>query len=140
VRPGVQADRDAGLPRRGSEFVERAEAGLWRRKPAGQALSIGLAHLDLFSVVGGMSAAVPTDSEGRFKKLLDDPDGTNAKLKLLWLGCGRQDSLFPRSQALADTLSSHKIRHTWMPTEGRHNYTVWRKYLIEVAPLLFRDK
>jgi enterochelin esterase family protein len=106
----------------------------------GQALSIGLARLDLFSVVGGMSAAVPTDSQSRFKALLNDPEGTNAKLKLLWLACGRQDSLFPRSQALADTLTSHKIRHTWLPTEGRHNYTVWRKYLIEVAPLLFRDK
>ena len=87
-----------------------------------------------------MSAAVPTDSDARFKAMLADPEGTNAKLKLLWLACGRQDSLFPRSQSLSDNLSGHKIRHTWLPTEGRHNYAVWRKYLIEVAPLLFQSK
>ncbi len=106
----------------------------------GQALTIGLGHLDQFSHVGAFSAAVFGDLEGRFKPLLDDADGTNAKLKLLWLGCGRQDSVFARVQTLSDNLTSHKIRHTWLPTEGRHHYTVWRKYLIEVAPLLFQTK
>jgi enterochelin esterase family protein len=106
----------------------------------GQALNIGLAHLDLFSHVGAMSAAVQGDLEGRYRALFDDPDGTNAKLKLLWIGCGRQDSLFARAQALSETLATRKIRHIWLPTEGRHTYTVWRNYLIEVAPLLFQAK
>jgi enterochelin esterase family protein len=106
----------------------------------GQALSIGLTHLDRFSAVGGFSAAAPRHAETRFKPLLDNPADTNAKLKLLWLGCGRQDTLFPRSQALSETLTTHNIRHTWHPTEGRHTFTVWRNYLIEVAPLLFHDK
>lgn len=106
----------------------------------GQALTIGLGHLDRFSAVGAFSGAVSGDPEGRFKLLLGDPDGTNAKLKLLWLGCGRQDAAFPRVQALSDNLTSHNVRHTWLPTEGRHHFTVWRKYLIEVAPLLFQGK
>lgn len=106
----------------------------------GQALTIGLDHLELFSAVGGFSPAAPRDVETRFKPLLDDPDGTNAKLKLLWIGCGRQDSLFQADQTFAETMTSHKIRTTWYPTEGRHTFTVWRKYLIEVAPLLFQTK
>jgi enterochelin esterase family protein len=106
----------------------------------GQALSIGLSHLDLFSHVGAMSAAVPGDLDGRYRALWDDPEGTNAKLKLLWLACGRQDSLFARSEALSTSLTGYKIRHTWLPTEGRHTFTVWREYLIEVAPLLFQQK
>jgi enterochelin esterase family protein len=106
----------------------------------GQALSIGLDHLDLFSAVGGFSPAVVGDAATRFKALLDDPDGTNAKLKLLWIGCGRQDSLFQADQAFAETMTNHKIRTTWYPTEGRHAFTVWRKFLIEVAPLLFQNK
>ena len=105
-----------------------------------QALSIGLGHLDQFSHVGAFSAAVQGNLEGRYQSLLDDPDGTNAKLKLLWLGCGRQDSLFARAQTLSENLTSHKIRHTWLPTEGRHTFTVWRQYLIEIAPLLFQTK
>jgi len=106
----------------------------------GQALSIGLDHLELFSAVGGFSPAAPRDVATRFKALLDDPDGTNAKLKLLWVGCGRQDSLFQPDQTFAETMISHKIRTTWYPTDGRHTFTVWRKYLIEVAPLLFQTK
>lgn len=104
----------------------------------GQALQIGLSHLDQFSVVGAFSGAVPMDMETRFKSLLDDPAGTNDKLKLLWLGCGKQDSLLARNQALSELLNKHTIRHTYMETEGRHNYAVWRKYLSEVAPLLFK--
>jgi enterochelin esterase-like enzyme len=106
----------------------------------GQALNIGLNHLELFSAVAGFSPAVSGDAATRFKSILDDPDGTNAKLKLLWVGCGRQDSLFQPDQSFAEKMNSHKIRTTWYPTEGRHNFTVWRKYLIEVAPLLFQTK
>jgi len=78
----------------------------------GQALSIGLGHLELFSHVGAFSAAVPGNLEDRYKPLLDDPDRTNGKLTLFWLGCGRQDSLFARGQALSEILTNHKIRHT----------------------------
>ena len=104
----------------------------------GHALQIGLNRLDLFSAVGAFSSAVPGNFENRFKALLDDPEGTNAKLKLLWIGCGRQDTAFERNRSLSEILTSHKIRNTFRATEGRHNYAVWRRYLTEVAPLLFR--
>jgi enterochelin esterase-like enzyme len=104
----------------------------------GQAIEIGLGNLERFGAVGAFSAAVPADFETRFKSLLDDPDGTNAKLAVLWIGCGRQDGLFPRSQKLSDVLTAHHVRHTFHPTDGVHNYAVWRQYLGEIAPLLFR--
>jgi enterochelin esterase family protein len=103
----------------------------------GHALQIGLSHLELFSAVGAFSSAVPGNFENRFKSLLDDPAGTNAKLKLLWIGCGRQDSAFERNQKLSELLTNHKIKNTFHPTEGLHNYAVWRRYLVEVAPMLF---
>ncbi len=104
----------------------------------GQSLQIGLGHLDLFATVGAYSAGVPGDFETRFKRLLDDPKGTNSKLKLLWIGCGKQDSLFARSQALSEMLASRQITHVYRPTEGGHTYTVWRGYLEETVPLLFK--
>ena len=104
----------------------------------GHALQIGLSHLDVFNAVGAFSSAVPGNFESRFKALLDDPDGTNAKLKLLWIGCGKQDPAFARNQTLSAVLTSHKIQTTFRATEGRHNYAVWRRYLAEVVPLLFR--
>jgi len=105
----------------------------------GHALQIGLSHLDLFSAVGAFSFAIPGNFETRFKILLDDPKGTNTKLNLLWLGCGRQDPAFERNRNLSELLASHQIQNTFYPTEGRHNYAVWRRCLTEVVPLLFRD-
>jgi enterochelin esterase-like enzyme len=114
----------------------RAIAGL--SMGGGQALRIGLGHLDLFSSVASFSGAIPQDFETRFADLLAKPEVTNAKLKTLWIGCGQQDSLFNRSKNLSDLLTKHKVKHVFRATEGVHNYTIWRKYLAEHLPLLFR--
>ncbi len=114
----------------------RAIAGL--SMGGGQSLRIGLGHLDLFTAVGSFSGAVPGDFETRFAALLKDAKGSNDKLTALWIGCGRQDSLFGRSKSLSDLLTKYEVRHTFHASEGVHNYTVWRKYLAEYAPLLFR--
>jgi enterochelin esterase-like enzyme len=106
----------------------------------GHALQIGLGHLDQFSAVGAFSSAVPGGFEDRFKTLLDDPIRTNAKLKLLWIGCGRQYPGFARNQRLSELLARHQIKHTFHPTDGLHNFAVWRRYLAETAPLLFRPE
>jgi enterochelin esterase family protein len=114
----------------------RAIAGL--SMGGGQSLRIGLGHLDLFSAVASFSGAIPGDFETRFAALLKDSKGTNEKLKTLWIGCGQQDSLFPRSKNLSDLLTKYEVKHVFHPTDGVHNYTVWRKYLAAYAPLLFR--
>jgi enterochelin esterase-like enzyme len=114
----------------------RAIAGL--SMGGGQSLRIGMGHVDLFSAVATFSGAVPADFETRFAALLKDSKGTNEKIKTLWIGCGQQDSLFGRSKNLADLLTKYQVRHIFYPTDGVHNYTVWRKYLAEYAPLLFR--
>ncbi len=82
----------------------------------GQALKTGLSHLDLFASVGAYSAATIRDFDTRFAALLADPAGTNAKLKLLWLGCGRQDSLFSFSETTHATLTTAKINHIFFPS------------------------
>jgi enterochelin esterase family protein len=114
----------------------RAIAGL--SMGGGQSLRIGLGHLDLFSAVATFSGAIPQDFETRFAGLLAKPVATNTKLKVLWIGCGQQDSLFPRSQNLSDLLTKHRVKHVFRATDGVHNYTVWRKYLAEYLPLLFK--
>jgi enterochelin esterase family protein len=120
--------------RRGRE--NRAIVGL--SMGGGHALQIGLGHLELFSMVAAFSSAVPGDFESHFKSLLDDPDRTNKQLKLLWMGCGRQDPAFERNQKLSELLTAHRVRNTFYPAEGLHNFAVWRRYLVEVAPSLFR--
>lgn len=120
----------------GSE--NRAVAGL--SMGGGQSLHIGFTNPELFSAVGAFSAAVPADFDTRFAKALADPAATNAKLRTVWIACGRQDFLFERSEKLSALLKSRGIEHTWRPTEGNHTYTYWRQYLGEFAPLLFRKQ
>jgi enterochelin esterase family protein len=115
---------------------QRAIAGL--SMGGGQAIAIGFRHLDRFSAIGAFSAAVPQDFETQFAGLLAAPGAANAKLKVLWVGCGREDFLFERNAKFAALLTAKGIRNTWRATEGNHTYTYWRKYLAEFAPLLFR--
>jgi len=114
----------------------RAIAGL--SMGGGQSLRIGLAHLDLFSAVASFSGAVPTDFETRFAPLLQDSKSTNQKIKTFFIGCGQQDSIFSRSKNLSELLTKYQVKHIFHPIDGVHNYTVWRKYLAEYAPMLFR--
>jgi enterochelin esterase-like enzyme len=104
----------------------------------GHSLQIGLSHLDMFSVVAAFSTSVPGNFETRFKTLLDDPKGTNAKLKLLWIGCGQQDPAFANNKSLSEILTRHDIKNTFYAIPGRHTFTVWRHCLVEIAPQLFR--
>lgn len=104
----------------------------------GHALQIGLSHLDQFSAVAALSAAVPQEFERRFATLLNDPTATNRKLKLFWIGCGQDDFLFPASQKLDAILDQHGIKHIYEPSAGAHTFNVWREYFHEFAPLLFQ--
>jgi enterochelin esterase-like enzyme len=115
----------------------RAIAGL--SMGGGQSLSIGLNHLDLFSYVGGFSSGIrPADFERTYAGIAAKPEAANQKLKLLWIGCGKDDGAMANSRALAEFLDKHKIKHTFRESEGAHTWIVWRRYLNEVAPLLFQ--
>jgi enterochelin esterase-like enzyme len=100
-----------------------------------QSLSIGMTHLDRFAYVGSFSGAV---DENEIKSALDDATGTNAKLKLLWIACGEKDFLLDRNNQLITTLKAHDIQHEWHLTPGDHSWPVWRDYLTQFTPKLFR--
>ena len=114
--------------------ANRAIAGL--SMGGAQSLSVGLANMDRFAWVVAMSAGPP--SAQRMEKFLADPAAANAKLKLLWIGVGKDDFLLKRSEELDAALKEKAIKHEWRLTDGDHSWPVWRGYLVEVAPLLFK--
>jgi enterochelin esterase family protein len=67
-------------------------------------------------------------------------ESTNAQLRLLWIACGQQDGLTGVNQKLVDWLKSKGVKLTWAPTRGTHSFTVWRRYLADLAPLLFQNQ
>lgn len=102
----------------------------------GQSLTIGLSNLDLFGWVGAFSSAIP--EQQNLDKLLAKPESINEKLELLWIGCGRKDFLFEANQKFLERLKAEKIEHKSHITEGAHEWRIWRNYLNELAPLLFK--
>lgn len=117
-----------------TDAANRAIAGL--SMGGGQSLTVGLNHLDKFAWVAGFSSSAP--SREAVTSLLNDPAGANAKLKLLWIGVGKDDFLLQRNQEFIAALKEKDIRYEWHLTEGNHSWPVWRLYLAELAPKLFQ--
>ena len=117
-----------------AEQKDRAIAGL--SMGGGQSLTIGLGNLDLFGWVVAFSSAIP--EEQMLGKLLAEPESINEKLELLWIGCGKKDFLFQANQKFLERLTSEKIKHVGHITDGAHEWRIWRNYLNELAPLLFK--
>jgi enterochelin esterase family protein len=101
----------------------------------GQSLTVGLNHTDIFAWVGGFSSSVPRGDV--LSGALDHPEQTNQRLKLLWIGCGKEDFLLSRNKAFIEQLKERGIEHEWHLTDGNHSWPVWRVYLAELAPKLF---
>ncbi|MHB8863081.1 MAG: alpha/beta hydrolase-fold protein [Pirellulaceae bacterium] len=116
--------------------LQRAIAGL--SMGGGQSLTIGLKNLDRFAWIGGFSSVPPRgDVEGTFAELLQNVAAINDQVKLLWIGCGKEDFLLERNEEFHTWLSEKEIDHTYQRTDGGHDWMVWRKYLAEFLPQLF---
>jgi len=114
----------------------RAIAGL--SMGGSQSLFIGLNAPDRFTWIGAFSSGgLQPDFASQFPAV---NESLNSRLRLLWIGCGRQDWLMGSNQKLVEWLKSKGVKLTWVETPGSHSFTLWRRYLAELAPLLFQDK
>jgi enterochelin esterase family protein len=117
----------------------RALAGL--SMGGGLTINAGFSHPEMFSALGIFSPAIPRDFETRYQGALADPKGTNAKLAVIWIGCGDQDNTvqYPRVKQFAELLEKQQIHATLRTYQGgAHTWPVWRLCLSEFAPMLFR--
>ena len=116
-----------------AERGQRAIAGL--SMGGGQALNIGLGHLDSFAWVGGFSSAPNTRAAG---ELLPEPARARGRLRLLYLSCGDKDGLINVSQAFHRYLKQNDIAHVWNVDEYGHDRDSWSDQLYRYAQLIFR--
>ena len=114
----------------------RAMAGLSRG--GSQTLAIGLRHLDLFSRLGVFSSSGGNDPAARFGDVAANAAEVNAELDLFWIGMGTEDGGYPNAQKLSQYFDDESITHTFRTIPGAHTWIVWRKFLNEVAPLLWK--
>jgi enterochelin esterase-like enzyme len=112
----------------------RAFAGL--SMGGGHALTVAMNHHDKFNWIGAFSSAPPPTNA--VAAGLNDAPGVNRDLKLFWIACGKKDFLFQRNGEFTALLKEKGIRHDYAVTEGDHSWPVWRQYLTDFAPKLFR--
>ena len=131
---------DAALPM--VEKLYRVKPGRENRAIVGlsmgglHSLTIGLNELNTFAWVGAFSAAIP--ELDAVKTIFEDSSETNKALNLLWIACGKDDFLLKENEKMIAALEEAGIEHEWHLTEGSHAWPIWRGYLADFAPLLFK--
>ena len=105
----------------------------------GQAGRFGLRNLETFSHVGIMSAGMAGGSDTEpMASLTANPAKANKSIALLWIACGKEDAALKGAKTLHQALEQAGIKHTFLETDGAHHWRVWRRYLRDLAPLLFK--
>jgi len=132
IMPTVEKNYRVSMDR-----TARAIAGL--SMGGEQSLFFGLNGLDHFAWIGAFSSGglKKIDFDQKFP---DVNEKTNRQLRLLWMSCGKEDELFESNQRYEQWLTKKGIVHTWLEQPGKHNFLMWRRALIEFAPLLFQEK
>ena len=103
-----------------------------------ESLVVGLNHLERFAWIGAFSSGgLNTNFTAQFPTL---DASANRQLRLLWIGCGREDRLIESNKQLCDWLQSKGVHYAWAEMAGVHSFRVWRRDLAEFAPLLFQNK
>jgi enterochelin esterase family protein len=127
----------------------RAIAGL--SMGGGQTLTIGIPHLDKFAYLGVFSsglfsmfgtrpgAPAPTGPnwEEQNARYLDDP-ALKKGLKLFWFSTGKDDFLLNTTRSTVDLFKKHGFNVVYEESGGGHTWLVWRAYMNQFVPLLFR--
>jgi len=122
---------------------QRAIAGL--SMGAGQALRIGLTHLDTFSVVGAFSGGGQIDPKTAFGGVFADAEAFDRKVSLLYLHSGTVGSdagIHKNAENLATTLRQSGVKNVvFQDAKGlAHEWQTWRYALHDFAPRLFQPK
>lgn len=120
----VRADRDS-----------RAIAGL--SMGGSQALFIGLNHPDRFAYVGSFSGAFTmygTELDSWFPNL-----AIARQEQLIWRSIGTEDFLLFSNRRFGEWIDQKQVKTTAVETPGGHTWNVFRRSLIDFAPLLFED-
>ena len=119
----------------------RAIAGL--SMGGGQALRIGLTHLDTFSVVASFSGVRDVDLKTSYDGVFADPAAFDKKVTLLYLHSGTvglDARIHTSASNLYSVLQQSGIKNVvFRDAEGlAHEWQTWRYALHDFAPRLFR--
>jgi enterochelin esterase family protein len=105
----------------------------------GETLYLGLNNPELFSWVCGFAPGMLKEEFERNNALaFSNPAQTNARLKLFWIGVGKEDFLYAVISDYLKVLAEKKINHETFISEGGHTWMNCKLYLSIIAQKLFK--
>lgn len=122
---------------------QRAIAGL--SMGAGQAMQIGLTHLDTFSAIGAFSGVGRNiDLKTAYNGVFADPAAFDKKVSLLFLHSGTvslDEGIHKSAESLHKSLQEAGVKNVvFRDAKGfAHEWQTWRYALNEFAPRLFQQ-
>ena len=122
----VKADRD-----------NRAIAGF--SGGGGETLYLGLNNPDLSAWICGFAPGMLKEEFDRNNALaFSDPALTNKRLKLFWIGVGKEDMLYNVVREYLTVLDGKGIKHETFISDGGHTWMNCKLYLATIAQKLFK--
>lgn len=105
----------------------------------GETLYLGLNNPDLFSWLCGFAPGMLKEEFDRNNATaFANPALTNQRLKLFWIGVGKDDGLYPVINDYLKVLDEKKIKHETLISEGGHTWMNCKLYLSTIAQKLFK--
>ena len=105
----------------------------------GETLYLGLNHPELSSWVCGFAPGMLKEEFERNNAVaFANPSATNKRLKLFWIGVGREDFLYNVITEYVDLLKQKGIKHETFISDGGHTWMNCKLYLSTIAQKLFQ--
>ena len=105
----------------------------------GETLYLGLNNPEMFSWICGFAPGMLKEEFERNNEIaFANPSPTNQKLKLFWIGVGKEDGLYPVISEYLKVLDEKGIKHETLISEGGHTWMNCKLYLTTIAQKLFK--
>jgi enterochelin esterase-like enzyme len=105
----------------------------------GETLYLGLNNPDIFSWVCAFAPGMLKEEFDRNNEVVfANPSLTNQRLKLFWIGVGKDDGLYPVISEYLKVLDEKKIKHETFISDGGHTWMNCKLYLTMIAQKLFK--
>jgi enterochelin esterase-like enzyme len=105
----------------------------------GETLYIGLNNPEMFAWICGFAPGMLKEEFDRNNAVaFEDASLINRRLKLFWIGVGKDDGLYPVISEYLNVLKEKNIRHETMISDGGHTWMNCKLYLSTIAQKLFK--
>jgi enterochelin esterase family protein len=105
----------------------------------GETLYLGLNNTNLFSWVCGFAPGMLKEEFARNNEVaFSNIEQLNQRLKLFWIGVGKEDSLQPVISEYMKVLDEKKINYESLLSDGGHTWMNCKLYLTTIAQKLFK--